>query len=66
MIDLIKKKILVTGAQGFLGRYLVKNLLEKRQVSRENLFLPTFEELDLRKGGALPKKNLALKQKQIL
>lgn len=49
MINLKEKKILVTGAHGFLGRYLVKNLLEKRGVSKENLFLPTFEELDLRK-----------------
>lgn len=49
MIDLKKKKILITGAQGFVGKYLVKNLLEKRKVPKENLFLPTFEELDLRK-----------------
>ncbi len=43
------KKILVTGAHGFMGQYLIKNLLEKRKVPKENLFLPTFEELDLRK-----------------
>ncbi len=49
MINLKTKKILITGAYGFLGKHLVKNLLEKRKVSRENLFLPTFEELDLRK-----------------
>jgi len=49
MIDLTKKKILVTGAHGFLGHHLIKNLLEKRKVPRENLFLPTAKELDLTK-----------------
>ena len=49
MIDLSQKKILVTGVHGFLGKHLARNLLEKRKVPRENLFLPTFEELDLRK-----------------
>ncbi|GAG88653.1 unnamed protein product, partial [marine sediment metagenome] len=49
MVDLSKKKILITGAQGFLGKHMVKNLLEKRKVPKENLFLPTIKELDLRK-----------------
>jgi len=49
MIDLRNKKVLITGAQGFLGQHLVKNLLEKRKIPKENLFLPSFKELDLRK-----------------
>jgi len=49
MIDLKKEKILITGAHGFLGKHLVKNLSGKRKVPQSNLFLPTFEELDLRK-----------------
>jgi len=49
MIDFTKKKILITGAHGFLGKHIVKNLLEKRTVPKENLYLPTIDELDLRK-----------------
>ena len=35
MVDLSNKKILVTGAQGFLGKHLVENLLEEKKVSKE-------------------------------
>lgn len=49
MVDLKNKKILITGAHGFLGKHLVRNLLEIRKVPKENLFLPTVDELDLTK-----------------
>lgn len=49
MIDLSKKKILITGAHGFVGGHMVKNLIDKRGIPRQNLFLPTIEELDFRK-----------------
>src|SRR3989338_9107706 len=42
------KKILVTGADGFLGKHLINNLIMRRRVLRENLFLPEAKELDLR------------------
>jgi len=49
MINLKEKKILITGAHGFLGTQMVNNLIEKRGVPKENLYLPTVQELDLRK-----------------
>jgi len=48
MIDLTKKKILVTGAHGFLGSFVMEKLAE-RGVSRNNVFTPTRREIDLTK-----------------
>jgi len=43
------KKILITGANGFLGKHFVRNLLEERKISKSNLSLPKAQVLDLRK-----------------
>jgi len=47
-MQLKDQKILVTGGHGFLGTHLVKNLLEKRGVPKENVYIPKREDLDLR------------------
>jgi len=49
MNNLKKKNILITGAHGFLGNHLVRNLTEKRKINKKNLFLPREKELDLKK-----------------
>ncbi len=48
MFLLKNKKILLTGGDGFLGRFVLKKLLE-RGVRKENVFIPRIQDYDLRK-----------------
>lgn len=48
MVNLKKKKVLVTGGAGFLGPFVVEKLI-KRGVSRGNISVPSFGDYDLRK-----------------
>lgn len=49
MLDLTKKKILITGASGFLGKHILHNLIEKRAVPADNLSTPSSKDYDLRR-----------------
>lgn len=49
MVELKNKKILITGGAGFIGKHVINNLIEKRNVPRENIFVPLIEKYDLRK-----------------
>src|SRR3989338_8714688 len=50
-MDLRKKKILITGGAGFLGRHIIENL-KSRGVPEAHIFVPRAEEYDLRNFDA--------------
>lgn len=48
MLNLKEKKILVTGGSGFIGKEVVNNLIKKRGVLPNNIFIPLEGDYDLR------------------
>lgn len=44
----LKGKILLTGGAGFLGYHIVKNLVQKRGVSKNQIIIPRSRNVDLR------------------
>ena len=53
-MDLIQKKILVTGGAGFLGSFVVEEFFRKG-VPKEHIFVPRSSEFDLRKWESCQK-----------
>jgi len=43
------KKILITGGAGFLGKHIIDNLITKRKIPKENIFVPEYPKYDLTK-----------------
>lgn len=48
MLNLENKKILITGGHGFIGHWLVDNLVKKRGVELKQIFIPDSQTDDLR------------------
>lgn len=48
MINLKNKKILITGGNGFIGRWVVENLIKKRGVDAKQIIIPNAQKDDLR------------------
>ncbi len=55
MLDLKSKRIIVTGGAGFLGRTLVRKLIEDEGVPKKNIFIPRKKDYDLRKDEYVKK-----------
>lgn len=48
MFNLKDKKALITGGCGFIGRWVVKNLIEKRGLAKDQIIIPDAKKDDLR------------------
>ncbi len=47
IVDLTTRKILITGAHGFLGTHVVDNLVKNKKIPKKNIFTPRSKDLDL-------------------
>lgn len=48
MLALSKNKILITGGRGFIGRWVVENLVKKRKIDANQIIIPDSQKDDLR------------------
>lgn len=46
-MEIKDKKFIITGGAGFLGKHLVRCLIEKYKVKKENIFVPRSKDYDL-------------------
>ncbi len=54
-MELPKKKIIVTGGAGFLGRFVIDKLKKEELVPEKNIFVPRSKNYDLREKGDIKK-----------
>lgn len=48
MLDLREKKILITGGHGFIGQWVIHNLIKKRGLNKDQIIIPDAEKDDIR------------------